>query len=92
MDIQTQRVIFWLDAHDYSKQHWETVAREIYDQCDGDLGKSIEELAKAIQSFHHKFQDAVVKPGNVLHEFIEMGLAKVDWIEVARTRFKQYEN
>lgn len=91
MDLHTQRVIFWIDEHQYSRQHWETVALEVYHNNDKDLEKATDELAKAIQGFHHQFQDAVVKPGNVLHEFIEMSLAKVDWIAVARTRYKSYE-
>jgi len=91
MDIHTQRVIFWLDEHGYSRDHWVLVARDIYEKHEHDMEKAVEELASAIEGFHHKFQDAVVKPGNVLHEFIEMSLAKVDWVAVARTRYKHYE-
>ena len=92
MDIYTQRVIFWLDQHEYSRQHWDVVAKETYDECDKDLGKAVEELAKGLYAFHKKYQDGVVKPGNVLHELIEMGLAKVDWEAAARSRYKSYDS
>ncbi len=91
MDLHTQRVIFWIDEHHYSRQHWEVVAQDIYVKHEKNVERATEELAKAIEGFHHQFQDAVVKPGNVLHEFIEMSLAKVDWVAVAKTRYKHYE-
>lgn len=83
----TERVIYWIDAHEYSKQHWQTVAAEFLAQEDGQLENAILRLAEGLKSFHHQFQDAVVKPGNVLYEFIDLALDKVDWLAVAKSRY-----
>ena len=84
----TERVIYWIDAHHYSQQHWQTVAAEYLAQEEGQVDLAILRLAEALKSFHHQFQDAVVKPGNVLYEFIDLALDKVDWIAVAQSRYQ----
>jgi hypothetical protein len=87
LNIHTERVIFWLDQHAYSKQHWATVATECMEQEDGNLEQAIVRLSEGLKDFHKTFRDAVVKPDNVLHDFISMGLEHVNWITVAKTRF-----
>jgi hypothetical protein len=53
------------------------------DEVSGDEAKAIDKLSFAIRSFHIKYQDAVVKPGNVLYDLIDMGFISVDWDRVA---------
>lgn len=86
-EFYTLRVIYWLDAQSYSQQHWNTVATEYLTQENDSLEKAIPRLAESLKGFHEQFRDAVVKPGNVLHEFIDMALDKVDWTRVAQSRY-----
>ena len=82
-NIYTQKVIYWIDYHGYSKMHWETVAKEILAEVNGEMSEAIPRLSFAIRSFHLKFQDAVVKPGNVLYYLIDGAFVSVDWDAVA---------
>ena len=56
MDLHTQRVIFWLDEHQYSRQHWEVVSEDIYTKANKDREKAIEELAKLFRAFIINFK------------------------------------
>ena len=76
-----------MDHHAYSKQHWDTVAQEYLVQEEGDLEKAVARLALSISGFHDQFRNAVVKPDNVLHEFVGLAFDCVDWVCVARSRF-----
>jgi hemerythrin-like domain-containing protein len=88
----TERVIFWLEAHEYSKEHWAYMARECFKQAEADRDKAIKLLSDALKGFHYKFRDGVVKPGNVLFEFISTSLELVDWIEVSSRCFDSLLN
>ena len=79
----TKKVIFWIESQDYSKNHWLEVAQEVLDESEGDIEEAIPRLGFAIRNFHLKFQDAVIKPGNVLYDFVDMAFIKVDWDQVA---------
>lgn len=83
--MYTQIVIQWLREHEYSRQHWETVANEMRDKAKGDREKAIILLAEALEDFHHKYRDAVVKENNLLHTFISLGYHEVNWKSVAST-------
>lgn len=83
MNDYTEKVIYWIHHHEYSRQHWETVAKEMLAEDNGDRSISEPRLAQVIREFHMKFQDAVVKPGNVLYDFIDMAYIEVDWQAVA---------
>ncbi len=87
LNIYTERVIFWLDQHQYSKQHWATVASEYLEQENGNMEQAVLRLSEGLKGFHKTFRDAVIKQDNVLHDFISMCLEDVDWLTVAKTRF-----
>ncbi len=82
-NLYTEKVIYWIRYHEYSRNHWRVVAQEILDEVKGDLAEATIKLSFAIRSFHLKFQDAVVKPGNVLYDMVDMGFILVDWDAVA---------
>ena len=82
-NIYTEKIIYWIDYHPYSKRHWDTVAQEILEAQGGDLSEAIVQLSFAIRAFHIKFQDAVVKPGNVLYDLVDIAFVSVDWDAVA---------
>ncbi|MSR88491.1 MAG: hypothetical protein EXS67_02415 [Candidatus Margulisbacteria bacterium] len=84
MNSQTQRIIYWLNHQDYSQQHWATVAAECLEKSCQNTEQATVLLSESLHQFHEKFRDAVVKPGNALHDFISMGLDEVDWEEVAK--------
>ena len=90
MNKYTEKVLFWILKHDYSKQHWHTVAAEMLVEDQGDHELSTPRLAQAIREFHIKFQDAVVKPGNVLYDFIDIAYFDVDWQFVAKQVIETY--
>lgn len=83
LNLYTQKIIYWIDYHGYSQMHWETVAKEIWEETAPDLEEAITRLSFAIRAFHIKFQDAVVKPGNVLYDLIDIAFVSVDWDRVA---------
>ena len=84
VNVYTEKVIYWIDHHEYSRQHWDTVSREVLDESNGIVEEAVPRLSFAIRNFHLKFQDAVVKPGNVLYDIIDMAFINVDWDAVAR--------
>lgn len=83
----TERVVFWLEAENYSKQHWAHVATECFKQAEANREEAVKLLSDSLKSFHYTFRDGVVKQGNVLHDFISTALECVDWLHVAETRF-----
>ena len=83
INMYTEKVIYWIDHHQYSRQHWETVAREIFEESQQDLSVAVPRLGFAIRSFHIKFQDGVIKVGNVLYDLIDLAYMNVDWDAVA---------
>ena len=85
----TERVIHWLDDQDYSKKHWQTIATECYEKTEKNQDQAIELLAEHLKNFHKKYQTSVVKPNNILFDFIDLGLNEVDWIEVAKSRYNE---
>ena len=87
MNKHTAAAIYWVNNPEYSKQHWETVASECMAKADQEIEKAMGLLSESLRAFHLEFQNAVVKPGNVLHEFIAMGLDEVDWVAVADAVF-----
>jgi len=87
MNLYTERVIFWIETHAYSKEHWETVAQEALAMYGGNVEQATIGLGESISQFHEKFRDAVVKPDNVLHDFVGMGFEQVDWKAVAEFVF-----
>jgi hypothetical protein len=88
MNIYTEKIIYWIEYHDYSRNHWETIAKEILEEKNNNLDEAIIQLSFSIRSFHLKFQDAVVKPGNVLYDLIDNAYINVDWDQVARRCYK----
>ncbi|MGE4170659.1 MAG: hypothetical protein AB7F28_08090 [Candidatus Margulisiibacteriota bacterium] len=88
-NVYTEKVLYWLLHHDYSKNHWITVATEILAESENDLETAIPRLGFAIRNFHLKFQDAVVKPGNVLYDLIDVAFISVDWDAVAKAFYEQ---
>ncbi len=83
MNFQTLRVLYWINAHDYSRNHWATVALESLVKCDQEHAKAKALLTTIIRDFHLKFCDSVIKHGNVLYDFVQMGFDEVDWAAVA---------
>ncbi len=83
----TEKVIFWLDAQKYSVEHWIVVATDCHEKAGDDSDKAHELMKEALIGFHGKFRDAVVKPGNVLHDILCLSLDLVDWDVVAQSRF-----
>lgn len=83
----TEKVIFWLDEHEYSKQHWKTAADDFLEKSSS-KDEAIEKLAVALKNFHIRYKTALIKPDNVLFELLEMCFDDVDWISVAKTRFE----
>lgn len=83
MNVYTEKIIFWIDHHQYSRQHWDTVANEVLAEA-GSMEDAIPRLGFAIRSFHIKFQDGVVKVGNVLYDLIDLAYMNVDWDAVAK--------
>jgi hypothetical protein len=88
MNRHTQHAIYWVNNPEYSRQHWETVASEFMEETGGDRDRALVLLSENLRNFHDTFRDAVVKPGNVLHDFICMGLEEVDWTLVAEEAMK----
>ena len=91
-DVYCERILYWLLNPAYSKQHWEAVAIEIRDRCDSDMNRAVVELAYQIRNFHIKFQDAVVKPGNVLYDLIDLIFVEADFEAVAKLYYAQLED
>ena len=79
----TEKIIFWIESQSYSKDHWLDAAKSILEESDGHVEEATPRLGFAIRNFHLKFQDAVVKPGNVLYDFVDMAYIQVDWDQVA---------
>ncbi len=84
--MYTETIIHWINSQDYSKNHWNTIANEIREK-EPDRQKAIQQLAKAIESFHHTYKDAVVKEGNVLHDLLNQCFERVNWITVSETYY-----
>jgi hypothetical protein len=87
-EFWTEKVIFWLDEHQYSVDHWGVVAQECYEKAGADKEKTHALMKEALISFHGKFKDAVVKPGNILYDILSVSLDLVDWDRVARSRLE----
>jgi hypothetical protein len=88
MSLYTQKVIYWLDYHEYSRMHWSDVAKEILAEVDYQLNEAIPKLAHSLHQFHITYQNAVVKKDNLLYDFIDICFEHVDWTEVAQSRYK----
>ena len=86
-DVYTEKVIYWIRYHAYSKSHWQTVAQEVLGEVSGDMTEALPRLSFAIRAFHLKYQDAVIKAGNVLHDLVSIGYIEVDWDKVAQSVF-----
>ncbi len=82
-NLYTEKIIYWIGYHSYSKMHWDTEAVEILAACDGDVSEAIVQLSFSIRRFHITFQDAVIKPGNVLYDLVDIAFVSVDWDAVA---------
>ena len=91
MSIYTEKVIYWLDYHEYSRMHWSGVAKEILAEVEYHLDDAIPKLAQVLHQFHITYQNAVVKKDNLLYDFVEMAYEKVDWTQVARSRYRFLE-
>lgn len=79
----TARVVYWVEHHGYSRQHWETVAQEKLEEVAGDMNKAKILLARDMESFHYMYRDGVVKQDNVLHDILTMAFESVDWLDIA---------
>lgn len=91
MSIYTEKVIYWLDYHEYSRMHWSGVAKEILAEVEYHLDDAIPKLAQVLHQFHITYQNAVVKKDNLLYDFVEMAYEKVDWTQVAKSRYRFLE-
>ena len=83
----TQLVIEWLDKHEYSRKHWLVVAQECQDQAKDKADTTpVELLTVALEGFHHKYRQAVVKDFNLLADILDHAFEQVDWVQVAESR------
>ena len=82
----TNMVIKWLDKHDYSKDHWKQVAKEMLEKNHNDKELAVLDLAKALESFHQMYKSKVVRSDNLLDEILTTCFDMVDWKQVAESR------
>ena len=85
----TELVLEWLIKEPYSKQHWETVAKECLEKTTNDLDKSIKLMADSIKQFHHLYISKVVRENNLLHDLLTHCFDKVQWDKVAKHFFNK---
>ena len=83
-DTITTVVLEWLLKENYSKQHWENVAKEFTGKANNDTGKAIKLMADALKEFHSLYINKVVRGNNVLHDLLNACFEKVEWAEVAK--------
>ena len=91
MSIYTEKVIYWLDYHEYSRMHWLDMAKEVLAEVDYHLDEAIPKLAHVLHQFHITYQNAVVKRDNLLYDLIDMAYDQVDREAVAKTRYRFLE-
>tara|TARA_B100001113_G_scaffold353210_1_gene356740 strand:+ start:2792 stop:3115 length:324 start_codon:yes stop_codon:yes gene_type:complete len=88
----TQLVIEWLDKHEYSRKHWRVVAQECIDKArDNPEATPVSLLTDALESFHYKYRQAVVKDFNLLADILVHAFEQVDWVQVAESRLMRSE-
>jgi len=85
----TTCVIDWLEKHDYSLQHWDVVAKELLEHHQNSVALATSALAENLKTFHQKYQDAVVKPDNLLYDLLSLNFKQVNWVEVAESQYKR---
>lgn len=73
----------WLKKEAYSRDHWQYMTQECLSLEKNKRDKAIERLSDTLKSFHRKYQDAVVKKGNLLAEFLDHAFSKVNWKQIA---------